>query len=279
MSKKILSLLIILLFFAAGIACAEGYSRIISIAPSATESLYALGLGDKLIALTIYCPNPYALDSIGTTLEPNIEQIVYLEPDLVIGCEEANSTRTIDKLKSLGLNVFFIEKSKDFTDICRNFILLGATVDKKEFALTIIKKAKDELDLIRQRTEKYPVKKVFWEVGARPLITINRESFVDEMIKFSGGINIFSKLKSKYPRINHEEVLKINPDIIILTTMGDVSSEEILRWKKYKTISAVKDNQIHIIDSSLVCWPIPANFVKGVRYVSNIIHPDIKNEK
>lgn len=269
--KYILTLIFLIV---APCAFAQGYKRIISLAPSVTESLYALGLGDKIVALTIYCPNPNNLGNIGTTLGPNIEQIVYLKPDLVIACEEANQIKTVEKLEGLGINVFFVQESKTFADICRNFILLGKEVGKEELAGQIVEKAGEDMELLAQRTEKHSPQKVFWEVGARPIITVNRESFVDEIIKFSGGVNIFSNLKSKYPRISSEEVVMRNPDVIILTTMGDVTDDELRRWKKYQHINAVKNNRIYILDSSLVCWPIPSKFVKAVEYLSGLFWSD-----
>jgi iron complex transport system substrate-binding protein len=170
------------------------YERIVSLAPSVTESLYLLGLKDKIVGISIYCPDPYNIKKIGTTLEPNIEEIVSLAPDLVLACYEANSERSIEKLKSLGLNIFVIRESRNFSDICSNFLNLGKVVGREGLAYQIVEDAKKRLNDIWQKNKRIKPVKVFWQIGAHPLITVNKESFINEIIEFSGGENIFSDL-------------------------------------------------------------------------------------
>ncbi|GAB1401482.1 ABC transporter substrate-binding protein [Elusimicrobiota bacterium] len=256
------------------------YKRIISLAPSVTRSLYELGLEEKVIAVTVYCPKGTTQkENVGTLLEPNIEKIISLNPDLIISTKEGNNKSAIEKIQRLGCKVYVMDTVSNFDEICKNFQNLGNYLDKKETADKILKTVRDEIDGILLKTKNKKSEKIFWEVGAQPLFTAGKKSFVNNYNKFLGTTNIFEDIDMRYPNINIESVILKNPDIILLVNMGDITNEEIKRWKQIKTINAVKNNRIYMLDVNDIFTPTPLTFLNGVKIILKTLYPDLENEK
>jgi len=252
----------------------ENYpQRIISLGPSITKGLYLLGVENKLIANTTYCispPEAKEKEKIGTVVEVNIEKVFRLKPDLVLATSLTNS-RAKEKLRNLGINVITFPTPRDFSDLCRQFLELGRLAGKRKKAEEIVKSAKDKVTSIREKVKNLPKPKVFVQVGARPLFTATGNYFVNDYIEFAGGINIAEEAKEGI--YSREQVLKANPDVIIITTMGIVAEEEKEIWQRYKTLSAVKNGRIYIIDTDKITSPTPISFVKTLEEIVSILHP------
>ncbi len=265
--QKIYFLLLSLIFLLSANLFAD-YSRIVSLAPSVTENLYELGMEKELIANTIYCRDideKNKKEKIGTVTEPNIEKIISLKPDLIISTKEGNNKIFIEKLIRLKLPVYVMETVENFDDICNNFLKLAEYLNKKEIGEKIINDIKNEADKISKNKKKNYDIKVFWEVGANPVFTVGKKSYVNDFNKFAGGKNIFADTNNRYPNVNIESVIEKNPDIIILVDMGDVGKEEIKKWKKYKNLSAVKNNKIFMLDAKEIFTPSPKTFLNGLK--------------
>jgi len=272
--------IIVLIFFF--IFCFYNFSysqnypnRIIPLGPAITEQLYILGVGDKIIANTIYCtrpPDAEKKEKIGTVVEQNIEKIISLKPDLVIATSLTNP-RTIKKLKDLGIKVVSFIYAKSFDELCEHFIELGKIVGKKKESKEIVKRAKKEVENIYKKTKNLKKQKVIVQIGAKPLFVATKDSFINDFIKFAGGKNLGPKGSGIYSR---EKILRQNPDVIIITTMGIAGEEEKKIWQKYKTLNAVKNNRIYIVDAHKLCSPTPISFVETLKEIVGILHP--KNE-
>ena len=255
----------------------EQPEKIVSLAPSITESLYQLGVEEELIAVTSYCnypPQAKTKEIIGTIINPNIEKIYSLSPDLVLANNGINRSQTIEKLKSLGLKVVALDECNTFDDITKSFIQLGKLTGREEEARAIIKKVEAEVKSITQKLKALSPVRVFWEVGARPLVSVGPQSFANEFIRYSGSINIFADTSGSHPRVSREEVLKRNPEVIMLVAMGDVKEEEKIYWQKFKDLDAVKFNRIYIINADKVCRPTPVSFSRGLKEVVKLLHPE-----
>lgn len=265
--KKIL-VLVILLFIPINIFA--DYKRIISLAPSATQCLYELGIDKEVIANTVYCPDgKFKKEKIGTVSEPNIEKIVSLKPDLIIATKEGNYKSVVDKMLRFKLNVYVMEPYSSIEDIYDNFQKLAEYVNKKEIAKQIIENTKKEIKEIDNTKDNKD--KIFWEVGANPLFTVGKQSFVNEYNNFINGLNIFEYIDMRYPNINIESVIEKNPDIIILVNMGDVSKREISKWNKYTNINAVKNKKIFILEADDIFTPTPKKFLNGIRILQKTL--------
>ncbi len=250
--------------------------RIVSLGPAITKGLYLLGVGDKLIADTVYCNKPPEAQSkqkIGTVTKVDVEKIVRLKPDLVLATSLSDAEQ-IEKLKNLGIRVIRFPKINSFRELCESFFELGRTVGKKELAKEIICQAEEEISLIKQKVMTMPKPKVLIQLGAKPLWVVTKDSFINDLIEIAGGINIGpSDQKGLYSR---EEALKQNPDVIIIATMGIVGKEEKKIWQKYQTINAIRNNRIYIFNSDKLCSPTPVSFVGTLKELTKILHPQIK---
>lgn len=253
---------------------AQEPQRIVSLAPSITESLYALGVETKVVGVTTYCLSAAKeKERVGTLLEPNLEKIVSLSPDMILATASGNRPQTISKLRSLGIEVFIFNGSKNFSEICQNFLKLAELVGKTEEAEEIISQAQAKINAIKKEVKNVPRVKVFWQVSSSPLFTISKQSFANELIEFAGGMNIFEDLDTSYPIVSREEVLRRNPEVIILVTMGDVTTEEAYLWSEFNTVSAVKNKRIYIIDSYDACQPTPWRFAAALEKIAKFLHP------
>ncbi|MFH1776424.1 MAG: helical backbone metal receptor [Candidatus Omnitrophota bacterium] len=254
--------------------CWGEYSRIVSLAPSITDSLYALGEQDKIIGVTTYC-RAEGKKIVGTLLEPNVEKILSLNPDIVVATYAGNSPKAIARLKDVGLNVEVMEEAENFAEICANFLWLGRLVGKEDLAETMVRDIKKETELIFSKVKYLPQKKIFWQLNAAPLITTNNTTFAADLIRYSGGLNLFSDLNLAYARISAEEVIKRNPEVIIIVTMGERTEREKRYWLQFDELAAAWANKVFVVDSDTVCQPTPWNFLKGLKVLTNLIHPEV----
>ena len=262
----------LLIFFLFPCSLFAEYKRIISLAPSVTESLYELGVDKELIANTVYCLDGSSKKGkIGTVTEPNIEKIVYLNPDLIIATKEGNYKSVIDKLIRLKLKVYVMEPYSSFEDVCTNFQQLADYLDKSDIAKEIINDVKKEVSDLNNEEKNSNREKIFWEVGANPIFTVGKKSFVNEYNKYINGTNVFEDIDMRYPNISVESVIEKNPDVIMLVNMGDVSDQEILKWNKYKNITAVKNNKIFLLEANDIFTPTPKKFLNGIKVLRNKI--------
>lgn len=246
-------------------------SKIISLGPVITEQLYLLGVGNKIVGCTIYCNKPEEakkIEKVGTVVEINVEKIFSLSPDLVIATSLTNP-KQIKKLKNLGLKVEVFKYAKSFSQLCEDFIKLGKIVGEGKKAREIIENVKPKIEHIKKKTKGLRKPKVIVILGTKPLWVATKDSFINDFIEFAGGINL-GPVQSGL--VSREEIIKQNPDVIIITEMGLSGEREKKNWKKYNTISAVKNNRIYIVDSNQLCSPTPVSFVETLKMLVYIFH-------
>ncbi|MDR2426711.1 MAG: helical backbone metal receptor [Endomicrobium sp.] len=275
MKNKIFIIISLIFLFSVQLYAGK-YSRIISLAPSVTESLYDLDMDKEVIAITIYCPKGKSQkEIIGTLLEPYIEKIVMLKPDLIISAKEGNNKAAVEKIQRLGFEVYVMETAGNFKEICGNFLALAEKLKKEEKAKDLISKAEKEVLSIYSKTALLPKERVFWEVGAKPLYTTGKHSFINDYNYYTSTVNIYNDINMRYPSVNIEDVVERNPDVIIMVNMGDISKDEIQNWKKYSAVSAVRNDKVYMIDVNDIFTPTPSTFAKGVKILAKTIFPEI----
>lgn len=261
-------LFIFILTFSNFLFC-ENYERIVSLGPAITENIFLLGEGDKIVGNTIYCTRPEKakyIEKVGNVIDVDVEKIYSLKPDIIFATNLTN-IKDVNKLKQLGLKVEIFSYPLNFEQLCNDFIKLGKIIGKEKKANEIIEKVIIELKKIKIKDQKR--KKILVQVGSKPLWVAGSDSFVNDMIIFAGGVNA---IKGKGGIYSIEEIIKINPDVIIITTMGIDSEEEKKMWQRYKMIEAVKRNSIFIVDSDKICSPTPLSFVETVKELYNLIY-------
>jgi ABC-type Fe3+-hydroxamate transport system substrate-binding protein len=249
--------------------------RIVSLGPTITEKLYLLGAQDELVGVTTYCERPpeaRAKEKIGNVTQVNIEKVVQLKPDLVLATP-LTGERTAERLKHLGLRVVVFKDPNSFAEMNQQFLELGRIVGRAEQANEIVRASEQKVERIKSRVKGLPRPKVFVQIGARPLFTATKDSFLNDFIEFAGGTNIAAGAKTGL--YSREEVLWQDPDVIIVVTMGLAAENEKKGWRRFKSISAVKHDRIVKMDPYKTCSPTPETFVEALEEMAKALHPGI----
>ena len=228
--------------------------RIISLAPNITELLFAAGAGDAVVGVVDFSDYPPAakqIQNIGDHQNYDLELILSLRPDLVVAWGSGSSNEKIRKLKSLGLTVFVIEPRR-FEGIANNIEKLGRLAGTDKTA----RDASDHFrDTYKQLKEKYADKKklqVFFQIWNQPLMTINGQHLISDVIRLCGGTNVFSGLLSLAPGIDIEAVLASNPDVIVVSGDEESRSKWIDDWYKWSNLKAVKNDHLFLVPADLI---------------------------
>jgi iron complex transport system substrate-binding protein len=249
--------------------------RIISLGPYITEMIYLLGKEDNLIANTIFCERPEAArkkEKIGSLIEINIEKIISLKPDLVFA-GGLTHPKNIKKIKDLGIRVIIIPTPKSYEEICGQFLLMGRILGADEIAKKTVEDSNNIVDKIKSAAFKLKPKKVFMQIGANPLWSVNKHSYLNDFIEFSNAINISKDSPSGI--YSKEKVVEQNPDIILITAMGINDEIEKNNWLQFKSINASINNLIFKLDSNEVCSANPVTFAVSLAKIVKLIHPEI----
>ncbi len=246
--------------------------RIVSLVPALTEELYLLGVGARVVGVTTYCrrpPEAQSKEKVGTIVDVNVETIINLRPDLVVA-SPLTDHKQIQQLRDVGVRVEVIQPPRDFRELCDGFTALARWVGREREAEQIIKGAEEELAVIKRRIQELSRPRVFVQIGAKPLVAAGGDSFINDFVAYAGGVNIAGDVKtSVYSR---EEVLRSNPDIILIATMGITGEKEKEIWLRYTTVNAVKRREIYPVDSYRFCSPTPVSFVEMVNELMRLFH-------
>ena len=256
--------------------------RIISLAPSITEILFALGLNEKIAAVTNYCDYPKAVlnkPRIGGYINPSIEKIVSLKPDLIIATRDDNRWETNQRLSDLGFSVYLINP-KSFYGVTRSIHHIGVVVGREEESKKIIINMTSKKEEIAARTKSLPKPKVFFQIGYAPIMTVGKETLADDLIRLAGGRSISENESVNYPLYNIETILSKAPEIIIMSSMDSKKDylNLIKMWQSWKDLPAVKMNAIYVVESNLVDRPTP-RVVEGLEVMARMIHPEAFGKK
>ena len=255
--------------------------RIVSHVPSITETLFALGLGERVVGVSDYCDYPEAVkskDSAGNYFNPSIERIVALEPDLVLTDGHSESIKQLDELRPP--ITYMVIDPKDIDGIFRDLELLGKVTGTEGRADKLIRDMQDSIAHILALVEGAPPVRVLYIIDATDLTlpwTAGPGSFVDWLITTAGGENIAAEAQGAWVKFSIEQVVSSDPEIIILPAKhGTVfTSPEVLQghpiWQK---VTAVKQDRIRIIDGDLVDRSGP-RIVQGLEEMARIIHPEL----
>jgi len=250
--------------------------RIVSLSPVATEELFLLGHGDLLVGRTRFCTKPpeaQKIETVGNILEVSLEKIVALRPDLVLA-GSMTDPKVKEKLKQLGIRVEEFPAANDFNGICDSFLRLSCMVHKEKEAEAIVIAARDKVKVLRSGIRNQDKPAVFLQVGADPMVTMTRGSFLNDLIEFAGGINIASDAGSRI--YSREKVLAEDPDVIIISGMGSDGGQgnenEKKIWQGYRDLKAVKNGTLYTVDSDLYCAPTPLTFVTALENMIRLLH-------
>ncbi|HHY39971.1 MAG TPA: cobalamin-binding protein [Syntrophaceticus sp.] len=252
--------------------------RIVSLTPSNTEILFALGLGEKVVGVTTYCDYPEEAKEkpkIGD-LTGNVEEIVVLEPDLVLAKGILNDD-AVTKLRKLDIPVLCLDP-ESIDGVYRAIELIAQVTGTSEKGEKIIADMKKKIDSVEKKLAGIPEEerlRVFIEVGSDPLYTAGKDTFVDELVTLAGGINIADDLKG-YQMYSSEAVVKENPDVILAADSYYVDiKQEIKRRAGWEEIKAVQEGKvIYELDTNLLNRPGPRSAL-AVELIAKALYPEI----
>ena len=230
--------------------------RIISLNPDFTGNIIALGAGKRLVGITDYCRYPDGFtgsERIGNLWQPNLERIVALQPDLVLATREGNNPGIISTLRDLDIPVYVAGQSTGFKDYFELLRRLGYILGREKEAGTLIDEFTARIDRLRGAASGQPSVSVFLQVGVKPLVTINKDTLIGEMIEICGGRNVAAGLSSRYPSISREQVLADDPEVIIIAAMGNEAEEGVAFWNDFPELQAVRNARVFVLDPDTIC--------------------------
>jgi len=250
---------------------AQQAKRIVSLVPWVTKSLYLMGEQSRLVGCTSFCPVEASdhIPVVANAMSVNIEKTFTLKPDVVIA-SSLNKPETIDNLKKLGIKVVMQPYPKSFDEICTYFVQIGDLVGQGAKARQIVDQQKARIAKLKAGIPSGKTPNLFIQIGAKPLFCAVPGTFMEDFIRFSGGRNIAEDLK--LGSVTREYILKQNPDVIFIVTMGIVAEEEKDTWLSYQSLSASKSKKIFILDADKTCSPTPILFVDALEEMIGLMY-------
>jgi cobalamin transport system substrate-binding protein len=260
--------------------------RIVSLAPSNTQVLFAVGAGDKVVGVTDYDHYPYNftawieagnMTSIGNYYQPAVEPIVALNPDLVLA--SLGSVETADQLRTLGYSVLTLIPT-DLDGIMKNMLTVGKATNHETDASVAVDDMQQRIDTVVNGVKQAATRpKVYHEIWSDPYMSVGKGTFVDNAIKLAGGQNIFENATDSYPVVSSEAVIEQNPDIIVFPTQMGVESfwgdfETVASRPGWSSINAVKNDKMFAVNGDIIDEPGPRQ-VDSLEILAKIIHPEI----
>jgi iron complex transport system substrate-binding protein len=251
-------------------------TRVVSLAPSVTEMLFAIGAGDQVVGVTQFCnypPEALKKPKVGYA-NPNLESLVALQPDLVVAPNEFLKPDDVSKLDQLKIPVFVL-LDKNIEDIFVHIQTLGRMLNRSTAANAVSMELRQQVAQIKQRTERFPPVRVLYVLNSEPLITVGPGSFIDQLIVLAGGVNVAGKSGIAYPRLSMEAVLQDDPEVLVFP-VGEsegISDSEQQAWHRWSTMTAVKQGRLHQIPADLLNRPGP-RIARGLELLANILHPN-----
>jgi iron complex transport system substrate-binding protein len=254
--------------------------RIISLAPALTEMLFSLGLDDRIVGVTDYCNYPAAAMTklrVGG-LNPNIEKIISLHPDLIVAVAGIYQNQSLARFEQFHLPYVTVDPSS-IEKIFEAILVFGKIAGAEETAAEEVGKLRHRLNAVHQKVLAGSRPRLLYVVDADPLISVGKGSYLDDLIRAAGGVNISGGLEKAYPIVSMEYVIRQDPQVIILAMDADqvLSDQERQHWSRWSSLSAVRNGKIYKVDRDLLNRPGP-RVLDGVEELARLLHPAVGNE-
>ena len=251
--------------------------RIISLVPSATELIYALGGEDRLVGRTDYCDYPPAAKSkpsVGGMISPSLETIAMLRPDVVIATTSGNRLETFTKLKQIGIPVYAVHAHR-IAEMIDATTRLGELTGRQAAVGPFVAGVERRLHAVADAVRPYRRPRVLYVLWPDPLLVPASGAILTELVELAGGASITAAEPGDYPRFSIEAAVARAPEVILLARHGSRSQSPVARdkWDRLASFPAVKNGRIHAVDGALVHRYGP-RVVDGVESLARAIHPE-----
>ncbi|MFO7173543.1 MAG: cobalamin-binding protein [Bacillota bacterium] len=245
--------------------------RILSLAPSNTEILFALGLGDRVVGVdnfSDYPPEAASLPRVGDLMNPNYEAMAALSPDLALAI--GGSEEFWQKLEELGVPVVVIQPNT-VAEVIDSIRLVGRVTGAAEAADALARSMADRVEAVQHQAARLSHRpRVFWEVWDDPLMSAGPGSFFDDMIRLAGGVNVVGDAESPWPQVSPEAVIARDPEVIITTQAEWAERLRSGALPAWSGTTAVRQGRIYVVEDNLVSRPGP-RIVEGLEQVARAI--------
>jgi iron complex transport system substrate-binding protein len=245
--------------------------RIVSLNPSTTELLFAIGAGDRLVGRTTYDMWPVAARSVrdlGPGLRPNVEAVLAVHPDLVVLYASDDNRDAARRLRAAGVPTaaFRVDRIADVERVTR---ALGVLTGDTTAARVTVDSVRRTLAQVRTATAPLPHPTVFWPLYDQPLLATGSGSYLNELIEIAGGRNIYGFMKEPSPRVTFEDLVRRDPDVVLTSPE---SRARYLADPRWQALRALRDGHLLVVDTTLVLRPGP-RLGEAARSIALLLHP------
>lgn len=254
--------------------------RLVSLSPSNTEILFALGLGEKVVGVDDYSnypPEAAAVPKIGGFSKPNVEKVVALKPDLVLAT--GMHQQAVDRLEEMGIAVAVVN-AKTVDEVLESIKWVGRATGAEDRAARVVAEMEERIRRVQALVRDIPEEKkplVYYEVYSDPLMSAGPKTLIGQLIELAGGRNLARTAETDYPRFSAEAVIKGDPEIILFPQFHGTASQTVEQIKArpgWEAIRAVKNNRVYGIDADLISRPGP-RVAEALERLARLIHPEL----
>jgi ABC-type Fe3+-hydroxamate transport system substrate-binding protein len=247
--------------------------RVICLMPSVTDTVFALGAGDDVVAISDYTKYPVEAakkPSVGDLIKPSIETIVSLHPDLVIGVQPKGTMDTTVQLERLGIPIFLVNPM-GLAGILHSVGTVGAALNRSAQATALVSSLQMRIDAVKARTKGLPAPTVFMPVWYDPITTIGRHAFTTEIIAAAGGRSVTDDMVPDWPQISMEVVLARAPQALLLVRGGKITLHLLQDRPGWNTLAAVREQRVYYVDDR-INFPSPVA-IDALEDLAKQFHP------
>ncbi len=236
------------------IVLAQSAQRIVSLAPHVTEMLFAAGAGERIVGAVQYSDYPESaqrIPRVGGYTSLDLEAVVALRPDLIVAWKSGNPAQQLEKLRGLGFAVYITEP-RHIEDVPRDIERLGQLAGTAVAAHKTAVAFRARHEVLRRRYGGRPAVDVFYQIWDHPLMTVNGEHLISDVLRLCGGRNVFASLPVLAPKVDVEAVLAADPEAIVASGMGEARPEWLDTWRRWPQLRAVRHNDLFFIPPDLI---------------------------
>ncbi len=233
---------------------AQPARRIISLAPHLTETLFAAGAGERVVGSVEYSNYPPAAATIarvGSYAQIDLERVIALRPDLIIGWQSGNAAAHLDRLRALGFPVYVSQPDR-IDDVASEIERLGVLAGSSAVADRAAASFRQRLAALQKRYGQRPPVPTFYQIWKQPLMTVGRRQIISDVIRLCGGDNVFASLETMAPTVTVEAIIAANPEAIVASGMGDSRPEWLDDWRRWTSIEAVARDNLFFVPPDLI---------------------------
>ncbi len=248
--------------------------RIVSLAPSITETLFALGAGARVVAVSDHCdypPEVTRLPRVGSFNSPSVEAVLAARPDVVIGAPSPGNHENVRTMLRLGVRVEIVDPER-LADVPAMTRRLAAIAGEPAAGERLVAAMARDMEAVRRKVAGAPKPRVLMLVGQEPLIAVGPESFLGEMLVEAGAVNVAPA--GSWPRLNVEIVIAADPEVIIDCSMGtEAGTASLAYWTRFPSLSAVKSRRVHPFRAFEALRPGPRVAI-ALEELARLLHPE-----